>query len=141
MHHLFAAILLPLLPLISAHGSHDQAPLIPPEEADWATRHMADEHHIANLDPSAFFTLHDYDANGHWSREEVRRTYGLDDESAKAVGEEKKQDIVNIVIDIFDKDKDGTVSREEWLSGWRDEGKRLPDFGVSGFIILASTAL
>ncbi|KAL9127689.1 MAG: hypothetical protein Q9217_003488 [Psora testacea] len=132
MYFYFRTFLLPLLlPLASAHGNHDQAPLTSPEEADWATRHMSEEHHIANLDPSAFFILHDYDANGQWTREEVRRTYGLDDESAKDVKEEKKQDIVNIVIDIFDKGKDGAVSRQEWMKGWREEGKRLPDFGVS----------
>ena len=133
MHFLRTFFLALLLPLISAHGNHDQKPLIDPNEADWATRHMAEEHHIANLDPSAFFTLHDYDANGQWTREEVRRTYGLDDESAKNVGEEKKEDIVNIVIDIFDKDKDGAISREEFITGWREESKRLPDFGVGDF--------
>ena len=116
--------------MTSAHGTHEQAPLLSPDEADWATRHMAEEHHIANLDPSAFFTLHDYNANDLWTREEIRQTYGLDDESAKGVDEEKKQDIVNIVVGIFDKDGDGAISREEWMAGWRDEGKRLPDFGV-----------
>jgi len=94
--------LLPLLPLLSvlphlsAHGSHDQAPLTPPD-ADWATRHMAEEHHVANVAPLAFFLLHDYNGDGMWSKEEVRRTYGLDDESMRdvvingeGVGEEKK---------------------------------------------------
>ena len=119
-----------LLPLIRGHGNHAQAPMSV-EDADWATRHMAEEHHIANLDPSAFFTLHDYDSNGFWSREEVRRTYGLDDESAKDVGADKKEDIVHIVVELFDKNGDSAISREEWMTGWQNEGKRLPDFGVS----------
>ena len=91
---------------------------------------MAEEHHIANLDPSAFFTLHDFDNDGSWSGDEIRRTYGLDDESAKDVEETKKADVVKAVKEIFDKDGDGVISKEEWMEGWMKEGKRLPDFGV-----------
>ncbi|KAG8527679.1 uncharacterized protein KY384_007832 [Bacidia gigantensis] len=120
--------LLFLVPVNALFG-HEQAPLSS-DEADWATLHMAEEHHIANLDPASFFTLHDYDSNGLWSKEEVRRTYGLDDESTKEVTKEKKDEVVKTVIDIFDKDGDGVVSRDEWMKGWRDEGKRLPDFGT-----------
>lgn len=91
---------------------------------------MAEEHHIANLDPSAFFTMHDYDASGSWTGDEIRRTYGLDDGSAKDVDELKKKHIVKVVTETFDRDGDGVVSREEWVNGWVKEGKRLPDFGV-----------
>ena len=91
---------------------------------------MAEEHHIANLDPSAFFTLHDYDSSGQWSPDEIRRTYGLDDESAKDVPQEKKTSVVQEVIGMFDEDGDGVISREEWMDGWVKNGKRLPDFGV-----------
>ena len=91
---------------------------------------MAEEHHIANLDPPSFFSLHDYDANGVWTKDEIRRTYGLDDESAKDVDPKKKEDIVHDVIEQFDKNGDGTVSREEFITGWK-EGRRLQDFGVS----------
>ena len=118
--------LLALLPTALSHGH--QVPVS--DDADWATRHMAEEHHIANLDPSAFFTLHDYDSSGHWSPDEIRRTYGLDDESAKDVPVEKKINAVNEVIGMFDKDGDGGISREEWMDGWVKDGKRLPDFGV-----------
>ena len=95
--------------------------------------HPTEEHHIANLDPSAFFTLHDYDNTGAWTARDIRRTYGLDDETAKEIDEGKKTDIVKIVVEMFDKDGDGAVSREEWMDGWVKEGKRLPDFGVSGW--------
>ena len=130
MYHLLSVLSLLLLPLTSAHGSHDQAPILSPDETDWATRHMAEEHHIANLDPYSFFTLHDYDANGMWTAEEVRRTYGLDDESVKDVTEQRKLEIIQQVLQLFDKDGDGVVSRDEWHAGWVKEGKRLPDFGV-----------
>ncbi len=118
--------LLALLPTALCHGH--QVPIS--DDADWATRHMAEEHHIANLDPSAFFTLHDYDSSGQWSPDEIRRTYGLDDESAKDVPQEKKTSAIQEVIQLFDKDGDGTISREEWMDGWVKEGKRLPDLGV-----------
>ena len=118
--------LIALLPTALSHGH--QVPVS--DDADWATRHMAEEHHIANLDPSAFFTLHDYDSSGHWSPDEIRRTYGLDDESAKDVPVEKKANAVNEVLGMFDKDGDGGISREEWMDGWVKDGKRLPDFGV-----------
>ena len=118
---------LAVLPAAFSHGH--QVPIS--DDADWATRHMAEEHHIANLDPSAFFTLHDYDSSGHWSPDEIRRTYGLDDESAKDVPSQKKQDAVQEVIGMFDKDGDGAISKEEWIDGWFKDGKRLPDFGVS----------
>lgn len=34
------------------------------------------------------------------------------------------------MIEIFDKNGDGQISREEWMDGWVKEGKRLPDFEV-----------
>ena len=92
---------------------------------------MASEHHIANLDPPSFFSLHDYDANGVWTKEEIRRTYGLDDESTKDVTEAKKQEEIGMVLTIFDRDADGVISRDEFVEGWRNERNRLPDFGVS----------
>lgn len=95
---------------------------------------MAEEHHIANMDPSAFFTLHDYDKSESWTPNEVRRTYGLDDESAKGIDEGKKEDVVRVVMDLFDQNRDGAVSRQEFVEAWMGaEAKRLPDFGVSGF--------
>ena len=123
---LLSLALLALLPTALCHGH--QVPIS--DDADWATRHMAEEHHIANLDPSAFFTLHDYDSSGQWSPDEIRRTYGLDDESLKDVSLEKKTSAVQEVVQLFDRDGDGLISKEEWMDGWVKEGKRLPDLGV-----------
>lgn len=95
----------------------------------WLPLQNTDEHHIANFDPGAFFTLHDYDSSGSWTPEEIRRTYGLDDESSRGVPPGKKQDVIRDVLDIFDESGDGVVSWDEWIQGWR-KGKRLPDFGV-----------
>lgn len=117
---------LALAPYVLSHGH--QVPIS--DDADWATRHMAEEHHIANLDPSAFFSLHDFNNDGVWTPEEIRRTYGLDDESVKDIDEGRKGDIVQIAQGIFDQNGDGVVTREEWMDGWVKEGKRLPDFGT-----------
>lgn len=90
---------------------------------------ILEEHHISNLDPGAFFSLHDYDYSATWTPEEIRRTYGLNDESTKDVSEEKREQVVKGVMDLFDEDQDGAISREEWLHAWT-AGRRLPDFGV-----------
>ncbi|KAL9610293.1 MAG: hypothetical protein Q9167_004984 [Letrouitia subvulpina] len=90
---------------------------------------MAEEHHISNFDPGAFFQLHDFDYSLTWTPDEIRRTYGLDDESAKGVSDEKKAEVVKVTMERFDLDGDGVISRQEWLDGWRS-GSRLEDFGL-----------
>jgi len=65
-----------------------------------------------------------------WTAQDIRRTYGLDDETAKEIDDGKKEDITKIVVEIFDRNGDGMISREEWIEGWVKDGKRLPDFGV-----------
>ncbi|CAP95569.1 hypothetical protein E8E15_007838 [Penicillium rubens] len=121
----FAAGLLALSALTNAHGSHsnDEAP-----SDDWATRHMIEEHHIASFDPTSFFILHDYDSSGTWTPEEIRKTYGLNDESNAGVSEENKQDAVRAVFELFDAGNTGFIDREDWLAGIA-AGKRLPDLG------------
>lgn len=124
-----AALAVALLPYcLLAHSGHDQAPLSP-EEPDWATRHMAEEHHISNFDPGAFFTLHDFDSSLSWTADEIRRMYGLDDQSMKDVDEAKKAEVVRKTMEMFDRDSDGIIERDEWMQGWR-AGKRLKDFGL-----------
>lgn len=119
-----------LLPLISAQT--------PPPADDWATAHMLSEHHISNFDPQSFFTLHDYDADSRWEASEIRRTYGLADDSTDGLGgpgatpgtsEQKKKEVVDRVLALFDDDNNGDISMHEWMSGI-SKGNRLPDFGV-----------
>lgn len=95
------------------------------------TPSSTEEHHISNFDPGSFFLLHDYDGSLTWTAAEISRTYGLDDESAKDVPDQKRQEVLKGVLEKFDFDGDGMISREEWLEGW-ERGARLPDFGVSG---------
>lgn len=124
---LTTVLALPLLTLAHS-GHHDQIPL--PLSADWPTRHMAEEHHISNFDPSSFFTLHDFNSDGGWTPNEVRRMYGLEDESTKDVSKEKREEVTREVFKLFDADRNGVVERKEWIDGVA-KGVVLPDFGVS----------
>ncbi|KAL8702247.1 MAG: hypothetical protein Q9201_004509 [Fulgogasparrea decipioides] len=127
--HLLSITVLPNLPsFLLAHSGHNDQALLS-EETDWATRHMAEEHHISNFDPGAFFTLHDFDSSLSWTADEIRRMYGLDDESMKGVDESKKAEVVRKTLEVFDRDVDGVIEKEEWMNGWRG-GKRLEDFGL-----------
>ncbi|KAI5209745.1 hypothetical protein AUEXF2481DRAFT_272892 [Aureobasidium subglaciale EXF-2481] len=130
---------------VSAHGGHEQAPVA--ADADWATKHMAgntaasplppmsqsltyfvEEHHINSFDAGSFFNLHDYDSSGTWTPDDIRKTYGLKDESTKDLPDEKKEEVVRRILELFDKDKSGAVSYAEFLMG-DAHGIKLPDFG------------
>jgi hypothetical protein len=151
-----SVIFVSLSALVNAHGYHPKAGSTKP--ADWAVYHMAgmfktfissraaidhfpppqplrvatdrylEEHHIDNFDPGSFFALHDYDGNGAWDKAEVRRTYGLDDESNADLTEAHIQQILQDVFALFDQDHTGGISREEYLQR-HASGFRLPDFG------------
>lgn len=98
--------------------------------ANWITKHMAEEHHAESFDAASFFALHDYDSDGQWEPGEIQRTYGLMDESNAGVSEARRQEIVKAVLDMFDKDGDGAVSRQEWVDAVEKEGKTLEDYGT-----------
>ena len=51
---------------------------------------MAEEHHVSNFDAPSFFTMHDFNSDGSWTPDEVRRMYGLDDESPKGTAADVK---------------------------------------------------
>jgi hypothetical protein len=91
---------------------------------------VAEEHHISNYDPGAFFTLHDYDDNGFWDRSEILNTYGMDDPSAKDVPDEKKEEIVSKIFELIDRNGDNVVERDEFMVFSEHEGGSLPDFGL-----------
>ncbi|CAK48694.1 hypothetical protein CBS63078_1155 [Aspergillus niger] len=109
---------------VSAHGSHpDQPP-----SSDWATRHMQEEHHIDAFDAASFFSLHDYDESGAWTPEEVRKTYGMDDETNAGATEDRKSQALREVFTLFDPTNTGFITRDNWMRIIA-EGTRLPDLG------------
>jgi hypothetical protein len=135
----------------TAHGSteaHKQAPIVDPE-ADWATKHMAgsyatfvfqnasyliprciiEEHHIGNFDGGAFFKMHDYDGDGDWDEWEIQKTYGLMDQTAKDIPQEKRDHVVKLIMELIDKDGNRRITRDEWM-GFLDGGGTLPDLGT-----------
>ncbi|CAO2654752.1 Nn.00g114850.m01.CDS01 [Neocucurbitaria sp. VM-36] len=113
----------------SAHGGGEHAQIEVAPDADWATRHMAEEHHISGFDATTFFNLHDYDSTGLWASVDIRRTYGLSDPSSSGISETKKSMVVQTILDMFDIDKDGSITLSEFLQ--KDaENVKLPDFGM-----------
>lgn len=84
---------------------------------------------ISNFDASSFFTLHDFNNDGLWTEDEIRRTYGLDDVSLKDTPEQTKNDGVQKVMALFDPDGTGQITRPQFLKHIKD-GKTLPDLGL-----------
>ncbi|GJN74200.1 hypothetical protein VFPFJ_07125 [Purpureocillium lilacinum] len=109
-------------------GSHLQKPMVD-ENADWMTKHMAEEHHMSSWDADSFFTLHDYNADDTWQADELHRTYGLLDQSNKHVSLDRRDEITRELLHLLDTDHDGDVSRAEWKA-FVAAGKTLPDLGT-----------
>lgn len=91
--------------------------------------HMSEEHHIDNFDPASFFQMHDFNSDGIWTANEIRRIYGLDDESLKDTSAALKDNAVNEVLGLFDDTGSGQITRESWLKLIK-KGVRLPNFGL-----------
>ncbi|SMR58408.1 unnamed protein product [Zymoseptoria tritici ST99CH_1E4] len=129
MFPIILAVAASLCTTVQAHGSHahEQAPIVA-EDADWTTRHMAEEHHIANFDAGSFFTLHDFDSSNEWTHDDIYKFYGLDHESTSQISSADKEEAVNKVIKLYDRDASGTVSFAEYTVGTA-QGITLPDFG------------
>ena len=85
---------------------------------------------MTDFDAASFFTLHDYNADGHWDAEELLRTYGLFDESNEHVSQERRDQIVKQLMDLLDASDDGFVSREEFQHFIDLDRKVLPDLGT-----------
>lgn len=99
-----------------------------PEGADWATRHMIEEHHIENFDSTSFFKLHDYDSSGEWTVDDIAKTYGLLDVSTGQIEQQTKLDAIEQVLQLFDRDRSHSISLAEYVIGVA-AGRQLPDFG------------
>ena len=97
-------------------------------EVDNWLRKRTEEHHISLFDAGSFFNLHDYDSSNDWTPEDILKTYGLKDESTKHIAQEEKDKAVQRVIELYDRDKSGTISFAEYTIG-EAEGIKLPDFG------------
>ena len=85
--------------------------------------HMASEHHIGAFDLASFFALHDLDRNGILERSEIEAIYGVHHSLSRKhsqnaeVHDGKADMIVREVLRRLDTNKDGVVSRAEFLRG------------------------
>ncbi|KAK4040340.1 hypothetical protein C8A01DRAFT_15791 [Parachaetomium inaequale] len=115
-----------------AHGDHGSRSQKPPvdENASWMQKHMAEEHHADGFDAASFFALHDFNADGNWEADEILRTYGLMDESNKHVTEDRKAEIVREILALLDTNRDGRISRDEFVHFIDVDAKTLPDMGT-----------
>ncbi|KAJ4150305.1 hypothetical protein LMH87_011059 [Akanthomyces muscarius] len=132
MHTFFAAA---FVAIASAHGTHGGGAHAGNygEEArtdypNWMTRHMAEEHGMDTFDSLSFFTLHDFDSDGVWEREEMQRMYGLMDPSNRDVSDDRREEAYRELLRHLDANNDGLVSRDEFATFILD-GKTLPDLG------------
>ncbi|CUS14358.1 unnamed protein product [Tuber aestivum] len=118
-------LLLPFLLLTTAHTAEP-----PDQPKTWAEQHLEQEHHINNFDPGAFFTLHDFDSSGTWTRDEVLRFYGLSQpDTHTSFSEETRSHVWETILSSMDFDHDGKISMEEFQS-FSSGGNTLPDFGL-----------
>jgi len=99
---------------------------------------MASEHHIDSFDAPSFFQLHDLNRDGVWDREEIEAIYGVhhvysQKKSKDDIEHQKKADhIVTTVLGLLDKDKDGKVTQEEFVSVGLDGLPNFDDLGAEG---------
>ncbi|KAH8110604.1 hypothetical protein DFH11DRAFT_1690686 [Phellopilus nigrolimitatus] len=123
--------------LVHAHGDHghDEAG---DANLQYAQRHMATEHHIDSFDPKSFFLIHDLNRDGVLDRDEIEAVYGVHhpysqkkskDEQAH---QEKADHIVNVVLSVMDKNKDGKVSLEEFLASGLNALPSFEGLGAEG---------
>jgi len=121
------------------HGSHgNDAPAEGETIQQYAQRHMASEHHIDSFDLPSFFQLHDLDRDGFWGPDEIEAIYGVhhvysQKKSKDEIEHQKKAEtIVNTVLNLVDKNKDGRISLEELKAVGLDGLPNFDELGAEG---------
>ncbi|EGX90995.1 secretory pathway protein Ssp120, putative [Cordyceps militaris CM01] len=134
-HTLIAAVFVTVASTHGSHGSHggdahggSYGAEARTDYPNWMTRHMAEEHGMDTFDSLSFFTLHDFDSDGVWEREEMQRMYGLMDPSNRDVSYERREAAYRELLDLLDTNADGLVSRDEFAA-FIIGGQTLPDLG------------
>lgn len=104
---------------------------------------MKSEHGFDNFDALSFFKLHDADRSETWTRDDILNLYGLQNKNiqvgdgtgmgtmdeTKEITQEVKDNVVNKVLALIDKNRDGVISLDEWRI-FTANGGELPDFGL-----------
>jgi len=142
MRHLFEVTL--LLALVSAsfavRTGKRTAPKGPvytdKDPGNYMQEHMASEHHIGAFDLASFFALHDLDRNGILERPEIEAIYGVHHSLSRKhspnaeVHDGKADTIVREVLRRLDFNKDGVITRAEFLRGGKAGLPQFPEFGA-----------
>ncbi|MBW0524145.1 hypothetical protein O181_063860 [Austropuccinia psidii MF-1] len=117
-HHILIFLLVTLV-AIGCH-THDDGPSDP--SADYLTTHMDKEHHIQGFDMAAAFHLHDLNGDNVLEADEILKLYGVDHETALdqsasvAQHDSKASRILTEVMDKLDLNKDGLVTKSEFVT-------------------------
>jgi hypothetical protein len=88
-----------------------------------------EEHHVSSFDAGSFFKLHTTGSEPEWTTTDILRMYGLFHESTHHVSDEKRLEVLEQVLALYDKDSSGSISYDEYVSGC-EKGIALPDFGL-----------
>lgn len=113
-----------------------------PDGLSWMDWHMQEEHELDQYDADTFFVLHDLESKGYWDESDLLYIYGLTrDEMVgdgsgmgehshnEAISQQKKDQVVLILLKALDADKSRQVSQAEWAKFVSLKGQ-LPDLGV-----------
>ncbi|KAG0144625.1 hypothetical protein CROQUDRAFT_47056 [Cronartium quercuum f. sp. fusiforme G11] len=99
---------------------------------DFLSAHMDSEHHIQGFDMASAFHLHDLNRDNILEAEEILKLYGVDHETALDQSESvkhhdsKAERILREVMNRLDVNKDGIITKTEFVSVTEKEG--LPQF-------------
>lgn len=105
------------------------------EPQSFIESHFANEHHIQSFDLGSFFSVHDLNRDGVLDRSEIEAIYGVHHSlSAKhsenhEVHDAKADKIVRTVLDRIDKDKDGLITKREFIAAGKNGLPAFPEFG------------
>lgn len=138
--------------LANAHGDHhinynskeEYNEQIPPEfEGSWELWHMFHEHQLDEFTPDVFFRIHAVsEGQNVLTSNDILRMYGLQrdeivgqgdgmggHDDSELVSPQLKDKVVSTVMNLMDKDGDGTISLDEYLN-FATDGGEFPDFGI-----------
>lgn len=122
--------------VVAAHSAAEK-----PKGTSWQEWHMKEEHQMDSFDLESFFNIHDLQNKGFWNANDILYVYGLTRDEVvgdgsgmgehahdESISQSAKDQVTLVVLTLMDADKNGQVSKEEWMK-FMNSGNELPDFG------------
>ncbi|SNX87879.1 related to SSP120 - secretory protein [Melanopsichium pennsylvanicum] len=106
------------------------------EHESYIQRHMRTEHHINAFNLGSAFALHDLDRNGVLDRAEIEAIYGVHHSESKKhsptaeVHDEKADKIVNAVLRAMDINRDGLITKKEFIDAGPNGLPIFPEYNI-----------